>query len=74
MDGLAWGGGFGGEEGGGGPFAFVGFGHGGWWGKVRVEIASECYGSCCCWDVVVDDAVVVVVVVVSHSQAKWMDV
>lgn len=41
---------------------------------MRVEIASECYGSCCCWDVVVDDAVVVVVVVVSHSQAKWMDV
>lgn len=26
-----------GEEAGGGPFAFVGFGHGGWWGKVRVE-------------------------------------
>lgn len=37
VDGLVWGVGFGGEEGGGGPFAFVGFGHGGWWGKVRVE-------------------------------------
>lgn len=37
VDGLVWGCGFGGEEGGGGPFAFVGFGHGGWWGKVRVE-------------------------------------
>lgn len=49
-DGLVWGGGFGGEEGGGGPFAFVGFGHGGWWGKVRVEkvgveVASGWY--CC---------------------------
>lgn len=37
VGGLVWGGGFDGEEGGGGPFAFVGFGHGGWWGKVRVE-------------------------------------
>lgn len=37
VDGLVWGVGLGGEGGGGGPFAFVGFGHGGWWGKVRVE-------------------------------------
>lgn len=48
VDGLVWGGGFGGEEGGGGPFAFVGFGHGGWWGEVRVdnvgvEVASGWY-------------------------------
>lgn len=41
LGGLVWGGGFGGEEGGGGPFAFVGFGHGGWWGKVRVEVGVE---------------------------------
>lgn len=37
MDGLVLGGWVREEEGGGGPFAFVGFGHGGWWGKVRVE-------------------------------------
>lgn len=29
-----------GEGGGGGPFAFVGFGHGGRWGKVRVELVG----------------------------------
>lgn len=37
VDGLVLGGWVREEEGGGGPFAFVGFGHGGWWGKVRVE-------------------------------------
>lgn len=29
------------KNGAGGPFAFVGFGHGGWWGKVRVEVGVE---------------------------------
>lgn len=42
MDGLVFGGWVREEEGGGGgPFAFVGFGHGGRWGKVRVEVGVE---------------------------------
>lgn len=26
------------EDGGGGPFAFVGFGHGGWWGRWELRL------------------------------------
>lgn len=70
VDGLVLGGWVRGEEdGAGGPFAFVGFGHGGWWGKVRVEEELRLRR-----DGIDVDVVVVVVVVVSHSQAKWMDV